>query len=312
MNFPSINKYVTDKDHLILPGEHSKEQVNIPEVIQKNSGGLLNTIKLRKHVLPRMLGCLYEAKKSATSILKNPHEDKKTISEEVLCSLETFIHSLGINDIGYTKVDQSLIFKDKAILYTNAIVITMEMKAESISTAPSPRAIKEIFRTYYELGKAVNLIADYLREKGYNAMAGPAIGGDVSYVPLARDAGLGVIGKHGLLISDKSYGPSLRIAAIYTDIENLPFSKENFHMWVQDFCEKCNKCVKACPARAIYEHAQPVGDDIQGSRCIDHSKCGKPFAKDYGCTVCVKSCTFFKQDYYKIKSGYMKQCKKGC
>lgn len=307
MNFPSIKKYIKDDDILYTSGPKSKKQVHIPDVIAQNTSGLLGTIKLRKNILPKMVGCLYESKKSAKSILRNPAIRKTSISSVELESLEEYILSLGIDDIGYTTVNQNLVFKDKGILYKQAIVITMEMKQEAISTAPSVKAIKEIFRTYYELGKAVNKISEYMREKGFNAMAGPAIGGDVNYVPLAQDAGLGVIGKHGLLITDKAYGPSLRIAAVYTDIDNLPRSTKNPHQWVKDFCEVCKKCVRACPGQAIYEHAMPVGDDTEGTRCIDVNKCGKPFAQDYGCTVCVKSCTFFSQDYYSIKEKFLKK-----
>ena len=138
-------------------------------------------------------------------------------------------------------------------------------------------------------------------------MAAPAIGGAVSYVPLAQKAGLGVIGKHGLLISDKDYGPSLRLAAVFTDIENLPFCEKNPHMWVKDFCNSCNKCVRACPAGAIYENSIAVNGNQNTRQCIDNSKCATPFANDYGCTVCVKSCTFYNGDYIKIKNAFLKK-----
>ncbi|MGB3366856.1 MAG: reductive dehalogenase domain-containing protein [Acidaminobacteraceae bacterium] len=201
-------------------------------------------------------------------------------------------------------MNQRHIFKGESILYGNAIVLTMEMKKDEIKTAPSKEAVVEIFRTYYELGVTVNKISDFLRKRGYHAMAGPAIGCSVSYVPLAQDAGLGVIGKHGLLITDKNYGPSLRLAAVYTDIENLPIAKENPHMWVKEFCNNCNKCVRNCPAGAINKEALQVAEDPEGFRCIDVEKCAKPFANNYGCTICIKSCTFFNSDYENLKKNF--------
>lgn len=306
MNFPSIKKYIQEDDKPIMASDESKSQISIPGLISEYGGGMGNAFKTRLTIFHKMIGCIVEAKKSASSILKNPKSGKKTISPTELNNLESYIKSIGIDGIGYTKVNPKLIFKDKCILYENAIVITMEMKKLSIKSAPSKKAIKEIFRTYHQLGVAVNKISSYLRKNGYNAMAAPAIGGDVSYVPLAQDAGLGVIGKHGLLITDKEFGPSLRIAAVYTDIENLPFSKDNPHMWVKDFCNQCNKCVRNCPAGAIYEQGVKVGDDTLPTRCIDYTKCAVPFANDYGCTVCVRSCTFFNGDYYKIKEKFLK------
>lgn len=54
-----------------------------------------------------------------------------------------------------------------------------------------------MFRTYYELGRSVNLIAEFLREKGYNAQAIPAISSNLNFAVVARDVGLGEFGKHG-------------------------------------------------------------------------------------------------------------------
>jgi epoxyqueuosine reductase QueG len=176
----------------------------------------------------------------------------------------------------------------------------MEMTKDKISSAPSKLASSEIYRTYYELGRIVNVVSNQLRQMGHNAQAGPALGGDVNYPILAENAGLGVVGKHGLLI-DPKVGPSLRIATIYTDIENLPFSTSNDHLWVKSFCDKCQKCVRLCPAAAIYseaklsEHATKV--------CIDYKKCAVPFSKDFGCTLCVKNCTFYSGDYQIIKES---------
>lgn len=305
MEFPSINKYVQSDDKPIMASENSKQQVHIPDVIREYGGGFATAMRTRRHILHKMVGCLIQAHKSASSIQSNPKLGKRVIKEKELTELENFILSLGVDSIGYTRVDRDLIFKGKSILYENAIVITMEMKKESIKTAPSPTAIKEIFRTYHELGIVVNKISAYLREHGYNSMAGPAVGGDVSYVPLAQSAGLGAIGKHGLLITDKEFGPSLRIAAVYTDIENLPISTQNPHMWVRSFCDQCNKCVRACLADAIYKKPIQVGDENQQSRCIDYTKCAVPFANEYGCTVCVNSCTFFNGNYHKIKEGFL-------
>ncbi|SHH35131.1 4Fe-4S binding protein [Clostridium grantii] len=309
MKFPSIEKYINKEDLLITSNEHSREQQHIPDLMREYGGGTLAGLKSRKHTLHRMVGCLYEARKSASSIDKNPKMANKVISDADLSELEKYAKALGVSDIGYTKVDQRHIFKRERILYENAIVITMEMKKDKIKKAPSKEAVTEIFRTYYQLGVTVNKISDFLRKHGYKAMAGPAIGGAVSYVPLAMDAGLGVIGKHGLLISDKNYGPSLRIAAVYTDIENLPITKENPHMWVKEFCNKCNKCLKSCPAGAIYKESIRVPEDPEGYRCVDVTKCATPFANNYGCTVCIKSCTFFNNDYEKIKQSHLKNLK---
>jgi epoxyqueuosine reductase QueG len=172
---------------------------------------------------------------------------------------------MGIGDIGFTEVDESYIFSDKKILYKNAIVISMEMNPEIIKTVPSKQAEKEIFRTYYELNVAVNKIKDFLNDRGYRGEAGPALGGEVNYPLLAQKSGMGVVGKHGMLITPK-FGPTIRLAAIYKETK-------------------------------VFEDGS--------KECIDFKKCAVPFSIDHGCTVCIKECVFFKGDYYKIKKNFV-------
>ncbi len=298
--FPSIDKYIREDDIVIEGNEESKEYVNIPQLMGQQGLSVLQTLKMRAPILHKMVGCIIQSRKSSSSITKNPNLNKTIISENELKDLEIYIKTLEIDMIGYAKVPSELVFKNHKILYGNAIVIIMEMKSSEMETAPSKKALKEVFRTYSDLGLTVNKIADYLRKKGFNAMAGPAIGGDASYVPIAEQAGLGVIGKHGLLITDKSFGPSMRIATIYTDIENLPMQEENPHLWIKDFCNKCKKCVRGCPGKAIYE------ETLESGRAIDQNKCALPFARDYGCSLCIKNCTFFNKDYYEIKEKFIK------
>lgn len=298
----SIEKYIKEGDTLICSSESSKAGTSFFKLMGEHGPGMAGLLRERLPVAHRMIGCALASRKSRSSVTNNPRLGKVSISDDELCELETFVKSLGVDQIGYTVVPRELIFRGHKILYSNAIVITMQMMTDKIAIAPSKPALGEIFRTYHKLGLTVNKIAEYLRSRGFNAMAAPAIGGDVNYVPLAEKAGLGAMGRHGLLITDKSYGPSLRIAAVYTDIENLPFATENNHLWIKKFCKKCGKCVKSCPAGAIRTEMSPYG------QCIDQAKCAQPFANNYGCTVCIKSCTFFNNPmiYQKLKTIYNK------
>ena len=123
----------------------------------------------------------------------------------------------------------------------------------------------------------------------------------MNYIPIAIDAGLGVAGKHGLLMT-KDNGPRVRLAAVYTDIENLPLSQENPHAWVREYCESCNICVEKCPTDAIYKETKTLEDG--GPAFIDHVKCANPFSMDNGCTLCIKYCPFSYADYDKLKEKF--------
>ena len=193
-------------------------------------GSTMARIRQSRYVGKYLVASVKEMAKSAKSVRNNPYTGKKNIDVETLKELEAYAHSLGVTDIGYTRVNPRYIFKGFRLLFPNAMVFTMQMDRDKIKQAPSMPSFIEIFRTYLLLGVIVNQISDYLRERGYNALAGPAVGGDVNYIPVAIDAGLGYSGKNGLLIT-KANGPRVRLAAVFTDIENIPFSAENPHLW---------------------------------------------------------------------------------
>lgn len=298
----TIEPYLRDVDDLILSDETARDARIVPLVIL-DFGSVLARFKQVRFIGRMLVGAISEMRKSASSIKENPYGGKKSMDEEALVDLESFAKGLGVADIGYTEVNPKYIFRNYGILYKNAIVFTIEMKKDKIKLAPEIASFIEIFRTYYRLGVIVNEVAEYLRERGYNAQAGPAIGGDVNYIPLAIDAGLGFSGKSGLLIT-KQNGSRVRLAAVYTDIENLPFSEENPHEWIREYCEGCNICVKKCPAGAIFSETKMLADG--GPEFIDFTKCAVPFSNDNGCTLCVKHCPFSYGDYDKIKAKFEK------
>ncbi|MBK5200437.1 MAG: hypothetical protein JJE21_02780 [Spirochaetaceae bacterium] len=75
-------------------------------------------------------------------------------------------------------------------------------------------------------------------------------------------------------------GPSIRLAAVYKDIEDLPISDNNNHLWINDFYKICNQCVKKCMASAIFEEAVVLDDGSK--QCIDYKKCEIPFSQNKG------------------------------
>jgi hypothetical protein len=57
------------------------------------------------------------------------------------------------------------------VLYENAIVLGMEMDYEAIDAAPEPPAGVESLNIYAELGEATNKLTNFIRSKGYRAIA---------------------------------------------------------------------------------------------------------------------------------------------
>lgn len=300
--FFTIEPYLRKQDQPVSSHPEAREPRIVPLVVM-DYGSVRSRFKQMRYkgLKEYFIGTLREMYVSAKSIKNNPYMGKKTMDSETRAALENYAKSLGIAEIGYTKVNPRYIFRGFRILYENAIVFTIEMDKAKIKGAPNIESFKEVFRTYYQVGLTVNKVAEWLREHGFNAHAGPAGGGDVNYIPVAIDAGLGVAGKNGLLMT-RNNGSRVRLAAVYTDIENLPFSQENPHGWIRDYCETCNICVQKCPANAIYKDTKILADG--GPAYIDHALCADPFSNDNGCTLCIKYCPFSYADYDKMKAKF--------
>jgi ferredoxin len=300
--FFTIEPYLREQDNPVSSHPEAREPRIVPLVII-DYGSFTARLKQMRYegLIDYFVNTLREMHVSAKSIKNNPYNGQKTINSETLKELEEYAKGLGIAEIGYTKVNPRYIFRGFRILYENAIVFSIEMDKAKIKGAPNMESFIEVFRTYYQVGYTVNKVAEWLRERGFNAHAGPAGGGDVNYIPVAIDAGIGYSGKNGLLIT-KDNGPRVRLAAVYTDIENLPFAQENPHHWVRDYCESCNLCIEKCPVDAIFMETRTHSDG--GPIFIDHTLCADPFSNDNGCTLCIKYCPFSYADYDKVKTNY--------
>jgi len=130
-----------------------------------------------------------------------------------------------------------------------AIAFTVEMNKYMMATAPAGPVVMESGQQYMEAGKIAIQLAMFIRNLGYEARA--HIDGNYEVVcPLvARDAGLGEIGRMGLLMTPR-LGPRVRIAVVTTNIP-LVIDKPLHNYSMIDFCIKCKKCADSCPSRAI-------------------------------------------------------------
>jgi epoxyqueuosine reductase QueG len=111
--------------------------------------------------------------------------------------------------------------------------------------------ITEMTNMAKEVAKRIK--AHGCKTKAISAAGGKWVDGDgrkeqFGYISLkhaAEIAGLGVIGKNYLL-TNPQYGNLLWLSAVLTDAELVPDEKLALY-----FCDNCNKCVTACPAKAL-------------------------------------------------------------
>jgi ferredoxin len=299
-NLPDLEHRVTEMPGAHLWTEDSPVRFEIMEEgLKRGSGGPGGSRSIRI-MGPTMLGVL----RSLRSLAKNPSQPKTEAPADVIADLEGYLLGLGASSVGYTRVPERWIFQNKAILHTNAIVLTMEMHKPRIDTAPSQDGLEAVLEIYRYLGRITNQGADYLRQRGYSAHAGHPLMGLALYPPLAQMAGLGWMGANGLIVTPE-HGPRVRLAAIFTSIENLPFfSTENEHQWVEEYCAACQICVRKCPPEAILP--EPQRHDNGQITYVVNERCFPYFSDYYGCSVCIAVCPFNHTAYDTLKRHFVK------
>ncbi len=233
------------------------------------------------------------------SHVENPDKPKFTADGDFIKEFEDYAHSLGIVNIGYTLLTPDLLIRDKFIQYPFTIVLTMEMSNEILETAPGADAKDLNDTTYVKMAILTTKLSDYLRKNGFATEIAHPYGGLVNFSELGQKAGLGYIGKSGLLITPE-LGPRLKVSAIFVSIANLPAKDDNKHAWIPKYCDKCSKCVKACPHEALIEKETCCGGneiELIKKNCIGCSQ---------GCTYCIEACPFEEKGYEHVKNKFDK------
>ena len=110
-----------------------------------------------------------------------------------------------------------------------------------------------------------------------------------SHKTAARLAGLGYIGKNGLLIT-KEYGSKIRLCTVLT---NMPLMPQN--EIINEDCGDCMICKNACPAGAVFGTNFSV--EKGRNSVLDPALCSEHMKKAYMhigrgsvCGLCIKNC----------------------
>ena len=174
------------------------------------------------------------------------------------------------------------------------VVFTFEMAHEMVAAAPRAPETMETARQYSEAAQTAIQVAAWMRGLGYTARA--HIDGNYRLIlPLAgRDAGLGEIGRMGLLMTP-DLGPRVRLSAVSTTLPLLPDPPGDSPA-VLDFCQICKKCAENCPSKAIpFDDRQEIDGalrwKINAEQCFhDWNKVGTD------CGRCMMVCPYSHPD----------------
>jgi len=215
-------------------------------------------------------------------------------------ALKCGAHSVGVTRVRdyhlYTHVGRGQGWGEKVQLdHPFALALTVEMDKEMVDGAPRSPTVMESARRYLQSGVMAIQLADLIRRMGFRARA--HVDGNYRVIcPLvARDAGLGELGRMGLLMTPR-LGPRVRIAVVTTDMPLLP--DEPFRdPTTLDFCLRCRKCAECCPSRAL-PFGDPEPDENGVVRWkIDAEACFTLWARmGTDCARCMAVCPYSHPD----------------
>ena len=203
---------------------------------------------------------------------------------------------------GYEECDQPIRLEDgtrvipKEMKYV--VVMLHEWGKDLDGTEHAPTLLSEGLSTlaYARMAPTLWMLAEFIRGLGYNAI--PAANDTALSIPLAVDAGLGQMGRHGLLINPK-VGARCRISKIFTDLPLEPAGAVD--SGITEFCNACLKCVPKCGTKAITtgdRSFEPLAESNSAgvlSWKVDATKC-MTFQNRVGstCSTCVRRCAWTK------------------
>ncbi|MDW7671520.1 MAG: reductive dehalogenase [Bacillota bacterium] len=187
-----------------------------------------------------------------------------------------------------------------------AIVLAFHMDGEMQSHSPDMTASVTTSLGYSRMGIAAISLAEYIRALGFQAI--PCMNDTALSIPLAVDAGLGQLGRHGLLITPE-YGPNVRLCKVLTDMPLIP--DEPIDFGITAFCDNCLLCAKHCPSEAIsygeptMESPEDTGNSgvekwyIHGESCLKYWQ-----HNGASCANCIAVCPFT----YGYESEHCEEC----
>jgi ferredoxin len=177
-----------------------------------------------------------------------------------------------------------------------AIAFTVEMDYEIMRQAPKAPVVMESALRYVQAATIGLQLGYHIRSLGYPARA--HIDGNYRVIaPLvARDAGLGEIGRMGILMTPR-LGPRVRLGVVTTDLPLIPDERRHDTSML-DFCRICLKCAVNCPSQAIpsddrHEIDGAIRWRINADKCFHY---WNVIGTD--CGICMSICPFSHPDHW--------------
>ncbi len=173
------------------------------------------------------------------------------------------------------------------------IALGFEEDVKGIENSPGRLASAAVGNGYSRMAFSAFCLAEFIRSLGYRAI--PAGNGVGLSIPIAIDAGLGELGRMGMLVTPK-YGPRVRLAKVITD---MPLEADKpIRFGVTEFCEVCMLCADHCPSNSVTKGSRAWEGKsksnnpgvfkwyVEPEPCYDYN--------GFSCSNCKRVCPFTK------------------
>lgn len=242
---------------------------------------------------------LGQAEPAMMQLGRHAVEDREQMSAEVKKTARMF----GADLVGICRVNERWIYSHDRSGDTieipdhcrTAIVMAIAMDRDAVLTSPSYESAVATGIGYSRMAFAIASMAQFLRNLRYEAIP---MGNDTALsIPLAIDAGLGQLGRNGLLVTPE-YGPCIRLCKVFTDLPLAPDAPGG--VGLRDFCAACTKCAEACEIEAISAIREPSYTTVCPSNnpgvlrwAVNADRCYDFWVRNTAaCSNCIASCPF--------------------
>ncbi len=248
------------------------------------------------------------ARSGAENLIDGPvsPERRKLSPERATEKVKGFARFLGADLVRVSRLNPSFVYthigktwhdlsrkygRPITLTHQNAISIAVGIDPPLIKTGPVLAMISSVMRVYTQLAIISTTLAGYIRNLGYPARAHIISNYQVLCVPLAIDAGMGELGRHGLMLT-KEWGSSLKLTVVTTDLPLVHDSPVD--IGVDEFCQDCTICAESCPGGAVSRGEKKIVRGIE--KWVIHPEACYKVWNETGtdCGVCVASCPWTK------------------
>ncbi|SFS02484.1 reductive dehalogenase [Yoonia litorea] len=181
----------------------------------------------------------------------------ETTPETNAANIKAALYFLGVDAVGLSACPDFAYYSHDAKgdpitpYHDHAISMIVDQGHETMEGASGDDwiACAQSMRAYLRFSLLGGVLAQHLRNLGYEARVHSAMDEEVLHPPLLLLSGIGEVSRIGEVILNPFLGPRLKSGVVTT---NMPMTHDKpIDFGLQKFCDACNKCARECPSGAI-------------------------------------------------------------